>query len=394
MAVLLEGKRTSPVASSDGYLRRKARIGVLEDSTIQGSGQTDADGLTLDITAQESRARQPAGAVERVGLGLCWCSRAVRMKNTEALSNTEGAWPQLTSTILIAESQVSESLAPPAERRLKTMGRDKILGIILISLSVLMAPGFGLLLFREGSFHLIILAAPAVIFLVGLLFLFTDLLETSLGIRDEIKELPKLLEDDVEALVHGSLKWTHIIVVATIVTAIMLSGILIWYRKWEASWGPVNIFVVSAVMVAIALVVGIRSQWFQVRRRRTRWWAFLIPLAGLILSVGLGLYSTEPKEFGRQTRTNGFPSEADRWSANRASQITILGIEIGDNLDMDIDCDGEECLLLLLILVAIVCVVASAFIPHFWVLAGHLLLTIMALIALRELLVSERVQEA
>lgn len=274
------------------------------------------------------------------------------------------------------------------------MGKDKILGIILVSLSVLMAPGLGLLLFREGSLHLIILAAPAIIFLVGLLFLFTDLLETSLGIGDEIKELPELLEDDVEALVHGRPTWTHMMVVATIVTAIMLSGILVWYGKWEASWGPVNILVVSALMVAITLVVGIRSQWFQRRQRRTRWWAFLIPLAGLILSVGLGLYSTEPKEFGGQTRTNGFPSEADRWSATRASRIAIMGIDIGGDLDMDIDCDGEACLLLLLILIAIVCVAASAFIPHFWVLAGHLLLTIMALIALRELLVSERVQAA
>lgn len=274
------------------------------------------------------------------------------------------------------------------------MRTDKILGIILVSLSVLMAPGLGLLLLREGSLHLIILAAPAVIFLVGLLLLFTDWLETSLGIRDEIEDLPKLLEDDVEALVQGSLTWTHMMVLATIITAIGLLGTLVWYKKWEASWGPVNIFVVSAAMIAITLVVGIRSQWFQRRRQRTSWWAFLIPFAGLILSVALGLYSTEPREFGGQTRTNGYPSEADRWSAARASQITFMGLDIGDDLLMGIDCDGEACLLLLLVLIAIVCVAASAFIPHFWVLAGHLLLTIMALIVLRELLVSERVEAA
>lgn len=267
------------------------------------------------------------------------------------------------------------------------MGKDKILGIILICLSILSVPGFGLLLLREGSLHLIILAAPAVIFLVGLLFLFTNLLETSLGIRDEIKELPKLVEDDVEALVQGRLTWTHLMVVATIATAIMLSVMLVRYKKWEANWGPVNILAVSAVMVAVTLVIGIKSDWFQRRRRRTRWWVFLIPLAGLILSVGLGLYATEPQELGRQTRAGGSPSDTDR-----PGQIAFIGLDMGDDLLMGLDCDGEECLLLLLILIAIVCVVASAFIPHFWVLAGHLLLTIMALIALRELLVSRRVQ--
>mgnify|MGYP001827686693 CR=1 FL=1 len=242
---------------------------------------------------------------------------------------------------------------------------------------------------------MIILAAPAVIFLVGLLFLFTDFLETSLGIRDEIEELPELLEDDVEALLLGRFTLTHFMVAATVVTAIMLSATLVWYKKWEASWGPLNVLVVSAAGVAITLVVGIKSQWFQDRRRRIGQQVFLIPLAGLALSVALGLYSTEPKEFGGQTRNRGFQSQADRWAASRASESRFLGLAIGNSLDiLDIDCDGEACLVLFLVLIAVVCVVSSAFIPHFWVLAGHLLLTIMALIALRELLVSKRVASA
>ncbi|MFC2023443.1 hypothetical protein ACFLT5_01760 [Chloroflexota bacterium] len=274
------------------------------------------------------------------------------------------------------------------------MGRDKILGIVLVSLSVVVAPGLGLVLIREGSLPLIILAGPAVIFLVGLLFLFTDFLETSLGVKDEIEEMPRLVEDDIEALFSRRLTPAHLMVAATIVAAILLFAILVWYKKWEASWGPVNVLVVSAAMVAITLVVGIKNQWFQKRTRRTRWWIFLIPLAGLGLSVGLGLYATEPKEFGGRTRNIGFLSEPDRWSTSRASQSRFLGSTIANSLDIDIDCDGEECLVLLLALIAIVCVVSSAFIPHFWVLAAHWLLTIMVLLALRELLFSERVKSA
>jgi hypothetical protein len=273
------------------------------------------------------------------------------------------------------------------------MSKDKILGIVLVSLAVIMTPGLALLLFLEGSLHLIILAAPAVVFLVGLLLIFTNYLETSLGIRDEIEGIPELLEDDVEALLQGSFTLTHFMVAATIVTAIMLSATLVWYKKWEASWGPLNVLAVSAAVVAITLVVGIKSQWFQDRRQRLEPRVFLIPLAGLVLSVSLGLYSTEPKEFGRQTRNRGFESQAARWSATRASEGRFLGATIGDSLHLiDIDCDGEACLVLFLIVIVVICVVSSAFVPHFWVLAGHLLLTIMALIALRELLVPKGVE--
>ena len=78
-------------------------------------------------------------------------------------------------------------------------------------------------------------------------------------------------------------------------------------------------------------------------------------------------------------------SEAERMSAPRASDIFIL-----DMISLDFDCDDEGCLVLILIFIVVICVVASMFIPHFWVLAGHLLLTIMALMAIRELLVSEK----
>ncbi len=266
-----------------------------------------------------------------------------------------------------------------------SLHRDKILGIVLVCASVIVAPGLGLIFLREGSLPLIVLAGPAVIFFVGLLFLFTNLLESSLGVKDELEELPKLLEDDVEALVQRRFTSTHFMVVATVVAGILLLAILVWYQKWYASWGPVNVLLVSAVMIAITLAIGMNSRWFQSRGRRTSSQIFLIPLAGLILSVGLGLFYAEPREFGGQTRNRGLVSEAERMPAPRASDIFIL-----DMISLDFDCDGEGCLVLLLIVIVIVCVVASMFIPHFWVLAGHLLLTIMALMAIRELLVSER----
>ncbi len=271
------------------------------------------------------------------------------------------------------------------------MGRDRIIGLVLVGLAVLAVPGLGLLLWREGSLPLAVLAGPAVLFLLGLLFLFTNLLQTSLSISDELEQLPTLLEDDIEDLRQGRFTWTHAMVVATIATAVMLLASLIWFKKWEASWGPLNILAVSAVMVALTLVVGIKSEWFQRRRERTRQRIFLIPMAAVALSVFLGLYCTEPREFGGQRRNSRALSEEERWASSRASQWGILdmGIESDLDLDLDMDCDGDECLLLVVVAIAAVCVASSAFIPHFWVLAGHWLLALMALIAVRELLFRE-----
>lgn len=55
----------------------------------------------------------------------------------------------------------------------------------------------------------------------------------------------------------------------------------------------------------------------------------------------------------------------------------------------DMDCDGEECLVMILIVVVIASVLASAYIPHFWVVATLILLTLMAVISLRELLYND-----
>jgi hypothetical protein len=276
------------------------------------------------------------------------------------------------------------------EGRVRFMGNDRFIGLVLVGLAALAVPGLGLLLWREGSLPLVALAGPAVLFLVGLLFLFTNLLETSLSISDELEELPRLVEDDIEDLRQGRFTWTHAMVAATITTAVVLLASLVWFKKWEATWGPFNILAVSAVMVALTLVVGIRSQWFQRRRERTRWRIFLIPMGAVALSVGLGLYYTEPREFGGQRQISRSLSEEERWASSRASQSDFLDTGTGSGLD--IDCDGDECLLLVVVLIAIVSVVSSAFIPHFWVVAGHWLLTLMALIAVRELLFREGVK--
>ena len=53
---------------------------------------------------------------------------------------------------------------------------------------------------------------------------------------------------------------------------------------------------------------------------------------------------------------------------------------------VNLDCEDEACLVLLFVAVVVLAVFASATIPHFWVVAIMLLLTLMAMVALRELL--------
>jgi hypothetical protein len=68
------------------------------------------------------------------------------------------------------------------------------------------------------------------------------------------------------------------------------------------------------------------------------------------------------------------------------SQSTFRALEYSGDALSGFDCDDEGCLVILLVAVVVIAVIASAFIPHFWVVATTLLLTLMAVVALREVL--------
>ena len=73
-------------------------------------------------------------------------------------------------------------------------------------------------------------------------------------------------------------------------------------------------------------------------------------------------------------------------ASTRSDGFFLNFLDVGGDALSGLDCDDEGCLVILLVAVVVIAVIASAFIPHFWVVATTLLLTLMAVVALREVL--------
>jgi hypothetical protein len=270
------------------------------------------------------------------------------------------------------------------------MSRDKILGAAICAISLLAALAAGIFFVLSGeSFSLAVFVAPALGFLVGLSIFFFSFVQENLQVTDEIKEFPKLVEDDLQKIRSGAFTFTHIVVALTLLAVLVEVGLLFWYRKERASWGPLNVLVVAVVVAAAALFLSMRAGWFQQRKHRLSPYTFAIPAIGWGICILIGISFAEPREFGGQS-----PMEESRTvtavsgaaSTRSGDRMFFNSLEYGGDALSGFDCDDEGCLVILLVAVVVIAVIASAFIPHFWVVATTLLLTLMAVVALREVL--------
>lgn len=276
------------------------------------------------------------------------------------------------------------------------LSRDKVVGLGLAAVSLLLAMGTGLYYVAAGgSIPLAIFAWPALGFLSGLAITFFSFIEVGLDIDDEIEQFPQLVQDDIQKLRSGVFTPTFLFLAVTLIAAGLELGVLFWYSKQEASWGPVNVLLVALVVVVTALVLSLRANWFQLRRRRLSPYIFAIPTIGWLICMLVGVRFAEPIEWGGPTPLQR--SQAARLENQRspsgvgATHLAYDTVEIAGGAVTSLDCDGEGCLVVLLIAVVLMSVLASATIPHFWVVATMLLLTLMAVITLRELLVRDGV---
>jgi hypothetical protein len=268
------------------------------------------------------------------------------------------------------------------------MRRDVFLGLALCGLGV--ASGIAVAAFfvlRAETVPGSMLVASAGLVFLGVVMIFFDGLESGLLIRDEIDCLPELIQDDFEDLKVGRITATHGMILITVLTLLGHILTLFLFRKWQASWfGGLSVVAVAAVVAFVVGLFGISMNWFQERKCRLSWWVFLIPFVAYGLSALLGVHFTEP----RVNNARGLPINQGSgyeyvWAASRTGQdAAAQGVELFGS-GWDIDCDDEGCLVLILVVIAIACVVASATIPHFWVVATTILWVIMLLISLREL---------
>ncbi len=276
----------------------------------------------------------------------------------------------------------------------KQMSRDKILGIVLSTISLAIAVLASIyFVFVGGSVPLTAFAWPALGFILGMAIVFFSFVQAGMRLDDEIEQFPQLIEDDIGHLRSGTITSTHIMTAGTLLAAIIQAGILLWFGKIYASWGPFNVLFVALLVVALTLVWSIRSDWFQNRKQRLSARIFWIPAAGWLICILLGSLYAEPREYGGRSQLERSQAAAldgnpnSRGSGN--SYVFLRTADMAGEAIADFDCDDEACLVVLLLVVVVVSILATATIPHFWVVATMLLLTFMGVIALRELLYTD-----
>lgn len=266
------------------------------------------------------------------------------------------------------------------------MGKDKIFGTLLIlagiAIAVVVVMGFSYL---GETTPTILFALPGIFILLGLIIILFDFTEDHLEIDDEIEEFPELIKDDIEDLKEGRVTTTHIYLLIGFFSVASEVLLLVMYRKWLASWGLVNVFLVALIVAGIGIYLGLRSSWFQWRTYKTKPWVFFTLMFGFVVCSMLGMYYTEPGSHLPVNRDN----YQYRYEDSRAGgDVTIFqSYNMGGSAsNVDIDCDGDECLGLLFIVVVVICIIGSAVIPHFWVVATILLSSQMCMVSLRDLL--------
>jgi hypothetical protein len=274
------------------------------------------------------------------------------------------------------------------------MKRDRILGILVAGASLGVAVLAGLYaIFNGAILPLTAFAWPALGFIVGLAIIFSGFVEAGLQLEDEIEEFPELIEDDISDLRSGRATPTHIMIAATLLAAVVQIGVLLWFEKIYASWGPFNVLLVALLVVALTLFWSIRAVWFQLREQRLAPHIFWIPAVGWLVCMLIGISYAEPREYGgvsqlERSQATGLVA-AQAVSRPRSNYAFWRTADFAGEVIADFDCDDEGCLIMLLVIVVVVAVIASATIPHFWVVSSMLLLTFMGVIALRELLFRE-----
>lgn len=266
------------------------------------------------------------------------------------------------------------------------------LGIIIISLLTAVAVAVYFLL-NDRSISLTMLVLPSAGFVFGIAVIISGI-GSYLGIQDEIDNLEHLVGDDIEDLMAGRITYTHIKLVTTVVAIIAEVYFLFTYQKWTATWwGGIPVIIIAVVCIGMILYGGVTMRWFQNRERRTYWWVFALFFIGWMVSAYVGINRTEPIEFGALP-----PVEREdysyNWGTTRASNSSFFSDSSGSFSSVDFaapSCDGDACgavvLFILIVMIVLICISGSAFIPHFWVVATCMLLTAMAIVALRELLV-------
>jgi hypothetical protein len=239
----------------------------------------------------------------------------------------------------------------------------------------------------KGTITLAFLAAAILCISVGSILGFSQLLDKLANpVADEIY---KDIEDDIQDLKQHRITATIWMIVLTGIAALVFFFFVFRFHKVEATWGPIPVVLPTFVGMIVLVWFIPRTPWFQDQTDYTPIWVFLIPTAGLIISLMVGIQRTENLSLLRASRQA--PVEYNSYPyGGLFLQLLAEASDVGSGLGLS-NCDGDECgvlfLLIALVILTLILVIGSAFIPHFWVFSGSIMLSIMAVIAIHNLLI-------
>jgi hypothetical protein len=234
----------------------------------------------------------------------------------------------------------------------------------------------------------------AIFFIItGTVLIFSRLLDRT--INPLVDEIQKDIEDDIQDLKERRFTNTHAMIIIIGAAVMLFSFFVFRFHKVEAMWGPIPVVIPTFMCMAALAWFLPRTTWFRDWSDYTPMWIFLIPTCGFILSVWLGLARTENLEVLRASSTQPV-------SYNTNPNLGNIFLATGDATDFGFsglsDCDDDVCgailLVIGLVILTLVLVIGSAYIPHFWLLSGSILVGIMLLIAIHDLRIRRVPKEA
>jgi len=276
------------------------------------------------------------------------------------------------------------------------MSKKVVFSIFLILAGVI---GGLLILFSYGrsggntALTLGFLSVAIFFIMTGSVLIFSRLLDRT--VNPLVEEIHKDIEDDLRDLKERRFTKTHAMIVIIGAAVILFSFFVFRFHKIEAMWGPIPVIIPTFICMAALAWFLPRTYWFREWSDYTPMWVFLIPTCSFILSVWLGLAKTENMEVLRASYTEPV-------SYNTKPNAGNIFLTTGDVTDFGFsglsDCDDDVCGVILLvvglIILTLVLVIGSAYIPHFWLLSGALLVGIMLLIAIHDLRIRRIPKEA
>jgi hypothetical protein len=267
------------------------------------------------------------------------------------------------------------------------MSKKVVFSIFLILAGVI---GGLLILFSYGrsggniALTLGFLSVAIFFIMTGSVLIFSRLLDRT--VNPLVEEIHKDIEDDLRDIKERRFTNTHAMIIIIGAAVILFSFFVFRFHKVEAMWGPIPVVVPTFMCMAALAWFLPRTYWFREWTDYTPMWIFLIPTCGFILSVWLGLANTENMGVLRASYTEPVSYNTNPNEGN-------IFLTTGDVTDFGFsglsDCDDDVCGVILLVIglviLTLVLVIGSAYIPHFWLLSGSILVGIMLLIAIHDL---------